>query len=316
MKKEVEIVQKIGKQYVSNDCIQVMIPYRDAMTLLNQNGILFHSKTGSNLYINEYLHDQRRKRFPYSNIPTHYSRVGFKKYSSVNQLLEFEKPYICVRDGFISESFAIKDNNQALLIEKVMRGSKTTTYMTYDEILNFLNKSNDNEQVYYVYIDGSMPNLDYPIFPSKEKIYTHIQMTLAKNVKDFREYRQNFPETQMGEYLANNPLFLNYMEATIKNLDLSLVDFNIGIENSSNLLIVRVNNGNITIQGVIVVFVHEDDFKVDIYDIPVTKFTLEQLKYVTKINLAREPKIPLRLNPSVTRDDIKEAKQMVRALKK
>ena len=58
------------------------------------------------------------------------------------------------------------------------------------------------------------------------------------------------------------------------------------------------------------------DYKVNIYDIPVTKYSLEQLKYVPKINIAREPRIPLRLNPGVSRQDVKEAKQMVKALRK
>ena len=36
----------------------------------------------------------------------------------------------------------------------LLLGNRTTKYMTYEELLNFVKKSNDNEQVYYVYLDG------------------------------------------------------------------------------------------------------------------------------------------------------------------
>lgn len=45
MKKVSEIVQRVERQYVGDDCIQIMIPYRNAITVLNQDGILFHSKS-------------------------------------------------------------------------------------------------------------------------------------------------------------------------------------------------------------------------------------------------------------------------------
>ena len=285
MKKVSEIVQKIEKQYVSHDCIQFMIPYEDAITVLNQNGVLFHSKIGSNLYINKYLEDERRERFPYSKIPTHYSKIGLKKYSYTNQLLEFEKPYICVRDGIIYESYVIKDNDEALLIKKILDGAKTTNHMTYDELTNFIKKADNNEQVYYVYLDGSMPLNDCQIYPDKEKIYSYIQKKLMQNVKDLRGFKQSNSNDDASIYLKDNPQFLEYVEAAVKKLDLSLIDFNI---DTPTLIVARVNNDNITIQGVNAVFVREDDFKVDIYDIPVAKFVLEQLKYVPKMNVFKE----------------------------
>ena len=48
------------------------------------------------MYVNKYLEDERRKQFPYSNIPTHFSKIKFKKVIYTNQLLDFEKPYIIV----------------------------------------------------------------------------------------------------------------------------------------------------------------------------------------------------------------------------
>ena len=41
----------------------------------------------------------------------------------------------------------------------------------------------------------------------------------------------------VSQYLRQNPWFLNYIEQSINNLDLSLIDFNVGI--GSTLLILR-----------------------------------------------------------------------------
>ena len=78
MKNTNEIVQRIESHYVGDECIQLAIPYRNAITILDQDGILFHDKIGSNLYINKYLEDERRSQFPYSNIPIYYSKKMFK----------------------------------------------------------------------------------------------------------------------------------------------------------------------------------------------------------------------------------------------
>lgn len=44
MKKTSEIVQKIKSCYVEDDCIQIMVPYKDEITILSQDDILFHYK--------------------------------------------------------------------------------------------------------------------------------------------------------------------------------------------------------------------------------------------------------------------------------
>ena len=314
MKKVTEIVQKVGSQYVGDDCIQVMAPYKNAITILNKDGVIYSHKEGVYPSVHEYVKDERRKQFPYSNIPTHYSRARlFGKMNYANQLLNFEEPYIRIGDGGIIENFAVKDNNQAFLITKILQANKTSKYMTYDELMNFVAKSSDNEQIYYVYQDGSL-HPDYaPIYPSKKEIYADIKMKFIKIANDGADILSTGYNYDFG---FPNYVFPNYIREAANYVDLDLIDFNIHIGNNSLLLVVRVNNGNITIQGVDVVFVRKDYFNVNIYDIPITKFTLEQLKSAPIIFVTREPKIPLRLNPGVSREDIQEAKQMVKSLRK
>lgn len=313
MKKTNEIVQRIQSHYVGDDCIQIMFPYQDTLTILNPDGMLYHHKQGSNVYVNKYLEDERRKQFPYSNIPTHFSKVMFKKIAYTNQLLDFEKPYIRIGDGYYSESFVIKDNNQALLISSIMKPDNHVEHMTYDELLKYVGKHDNDEQIYYVDISGGIPSNNKRLFPPEEEIYTHIKKKLAKNIRDFEKETEIY-NSYVGKYLRENPMFLDFANNNMRRIDFSSMDFNVEI--NELMLIVRISKGNITIQGVAVMFVRENNYKVDIYDIPVTKYSLEQLKYVPKINITREPIIPLRLNPGVTRQDIKEAKQMVKTLRK
>lgn len=309
-------VKRIEKHYVGDDCVQYMINYKDAITVISPEGILFHSKNDSDLYTNKYLEDGRKIQFPYSIIPVHYQKKGLTKITYVNQLFDFNKPYIKIFDGHIYEYFAIKDDNQALLISKKMDYEKHVEYMTYDELLEFVmrNKSN-NEKTFYVYLDGSIPDNKENIFPSEEKIYETIRILLNKNIKDFRKYKQNCPTSVVGQYLKDNPLFLDYYESSITNIDFSIMDFNIRI-GYNDLLIIRINDNNIKIQCINVYFVRQNRFEVEIYDIPVNKYTLEQLKYVPKIDTPKEPKIPLNLNSGVTKQDIKDAKKMIKSLRK
>ena len=76
-----EFIQRISNHYVGDDCVQVMVPHyaNDGITILNSDGITYHHKPNSNLYINKYISDERKNGFPYSEIPTHHDRRMFKK---------------------------------------------------------------------------------------------------------------------------------------------------------------------------------------------------------------------------------------------
>lgn len=307
-----EYIQQINKPYVGDDCIQIMIPYKNAITILNEDGILFNDMINSNVKINKYLEDERRKQFPYSNIPTHYSKEGlFKKVTYSNQLLEFEKPYIIIRDGVITENFVIKDNDRALLINSLlMKKNKRTKHMTYNELLSFVQKDDDNCKTYYTSSGGALVSNSKDLYPTEEELYCYIKNLFNDNFQKIKRYI-------LSDFVCENPYFLYYIEKSINNIDLSLIDFNLKVKLNNGehtLFIITTNNSNIKFQSVNVTFVRKNDFKIDIYDIPIAKYTLNQLKFSWKIHLTNEPKIPLKLNPGITKQDIKNAKKMKRYL--
>ena len=78
--------------YVGDDCAQVKIPYHDELTILDSEGVFFHScNNNPSTYVNKYLDDERSNVFPYHNIPTYrYCRFGHNMIC-VNQLFDFNK---------------------------------------------------------------------------------------------------------------------------------------------------------------------------------------------------------------------------------
>ena len=254
MKKVSKVVQKIESHYVGDDCIQVTVPYINTIIILNKDGIIYSHKNGSHALINKYVEDERRKQFPYSNIPTHYSRIGlFGKMNYTNQLLNFEEPYIRIGDGVIIESFAVKDKSEALLINNILTSDSRSISVTRKESEEvFSNSTTGKEKKHIIFLNDESMNI--------------------------------------GEF-----------------------DFLDGVK----AIILKYNGSDISMQYVRAYYVSLDNIKIDIADIPVNKYTLEQLKYLLQmITKTKEPRIPLKLNPGVSREDIQEAKRMIKTLRK
>ena len=311
-----ETVQRINRWYVGEDCVQIMIPYKNAITILDKNGIVYHHKKGSKIFTNNYVNDNRRTQFPYHSIPTHYAKVLGSKYQYTNQILDFEQPYIRINNGKIIESFVVKDNNEALLVNKIMPFIEKSSFKTRKEMEDiFKQASNDNEEIYYLYLDGSMSHqLE---IASEDKIYNLIKKSLSKGVTIFKNYITNENESEFSRYFEVNDYFLKFIEKNIDKLDLNDFKFDIQLFGEKTILLVKINGIDISIQGFDIYFISPDCYKVDSYDIPVTKYTLEQIKYLApKIAKSKEPKIPLRLNPGITREDIKKEKKLLLHLKK
>ena len=316
MAKVNEVVQRIESHYVGDDCIQVMAPYKSEITILNKDGIIYSHKEGSLISINNYVDDERRKQFPYSNIPTHYSKVGFfGKMNFANQLFDFEKPYIRIVDNHIIESFAVKDKNEALLINKVIiAGDRKTKYITRQE-LEELFKENQNKLVLYLE-DESISVGQYHPLASEEKIYKYVKNEITENVEEFRKYVDTNRSSTVGWYLCEHPLFLDFVEQGIKSFDLKNMELDIGLK-GGRAIIVNSSENDMTMQYVRASFVSINNYKIDIVDLPVNKYTLEQLKNLSPIIIkTKEPRISLKLNPGVSKQEFQEAKQMVKTLKK
>lgn len=88
------------------------------------------------------------------------------------------------------------------------------------------------------------------------------------------------------------------------------------LNNGEPIIIVRVNNGEITIKGYMIDYIKENCYRVNKTDLPVTNYTLSILKGLScNVLDYHEPRISLLQNPNITIQDIKQAKDKIKQLK-
>ena len=156
MKDKSKIVQRIKSHYVGEDCIQVMVPYMSSCVIFNQNDIQYLDHK-DNSFINNYIEDERRKQFPYHNITQHHRG---KNFTLVNQIYEFNKPYLEIRFGEMFESYVVKDGEEALLLTKTLDIKEPEKFTaTREEVDKLLNDKIDDTVInrhYLVFHDCSV----------------------------------------------------------------------------------------------------------------------------------------------------------------
>lgn len=312
-----EVVQRIKNCYVSDECVQIMIPYRKNAIIFNKDGIVYSHNTESINSINSYLTDERRYEFPYFNIPTHRGKKGLFKFNYTNQLLNFEEPYISLVDGKFIERYAVKDGNEALMIKKIMFGNEKIEYMTRSEVEEIFEKSFDeNEKMYILDSNGVIASDDCNFVVNEERILRYIKKKYHSNLQAIINYGKSDSTSTIGLNAQKYPDFLEFVSQSIDNMTIGQLKAPVTCSNFSGedtSIIVKINGNDIKIQTVEIIFISSNRYKVCTVDIPVTKYTLEQLKYLTpKIIPTKELNIPLKFNPGVTKEDIQRAKKLVK----
>lgn len=310
MKKANEIIQRIERPYVGEDCVQYMAPFRSSLTVFDKNGILYSKMPNSSTEINRYLKDDRRKQFPYSNIPFHRERDGFKTINYVNQLFDFEEPYIRIGDGKVVESFVVPDGKDALIISNVMPTIDRVQYMTREELEDLFKQSSDNaSRKYTLVIDEKLfrgNSIATDLFATEEEIVEVIQKGLSQQID---AYRKNVLGNNRGETSYFDDYTLKCFEHYVKNLTIDGVPGGIPLD-YGNVVILEVNNYEMSLQKISVRFMGPNNYEVSIINMPVTKYTLEQLKFIaSEISRVEEPKIPFLLNSEISRKRVKQERK-------
>ena len=129
------IIQKISPKYCGEDCVQLMFTYDKAFCVIKKNEeanelMFYHNKLKSNSnikYTNKYVTDERRKQFPYSNIPLHKIKKWFKTRNVVNQLLDYDSIYVIIR-GDENNTLTLfckvlKDGDSAIVVQDIKMAS-------------------------------------------------------------------------------------------------------------------------------------------------------------------------------------------------
>ncbi len=77
-----------------------------------------------------------------------------------------------INDDSLIESYVVKDKSEAILIRKIIPIVKKTTFKTREKLEEMLKQpSQENEQIYYIYVNGTMPQNNELEIASEEEIF-------------------------------------------------------------------------------------------------------------------------------------------------
>ena len=304
-----EFVERVHECFVKDDCVQLMFPYQEFMFLFGNNDILYYRNIlDDKVMINKYLDDRRRFSFPYSSIPLHIERVGlFYKIKFVNQILDFEKPYIKINDSCCTIRTVFKDGNSAIVHTKIVDMKNTferQCTLSRSELHNFLKTGflfgydeNEYSKIFLINGDAKLSKNEF-----SEQDEQRILGLQRKKLLD-----------AIGRMNINDC----YVDSIKKNLRKGvskLDEFDTFEVCNNNLLIKLKENGDIKVDKISIFYLNEYEYALTISNIPITKQTLNMIKSNCKLSKIRPmiaPKISLNLNPNITKEQLKEEKQKV-----
>ena len=112
MKNKNLVVQRVPDYYVFEEYAQIRIPFMSSIKIHDNSFFMasnmicsYNLKDKSVDIMNQYIDDDRKEKFPYSDIPLYASYEGFRKVYYVNQLLDLDKDYWGMVDyDFIKEN--------------------------------------------------------------------------------------------------------------------------------------------------------------------------------------------------------------------
>jgi hypothetical protein len=292
----IRIAKRIPAHYVGEDCLQEMIGYRGSLLMLSPEEIIYQD-THAEEKINKYLEDERRHQFPYSNIPTHYQRAPFKKFLFTNQLLDFNVPYLQISAQGIFAQHAVKDGNTGIVfLEKIMFTEQPKEKLvTREELESYFDFEDDKCFIYKGYVVGKLN------FPETDTILKHYKSYASNIIRN--NYASNF-ETDVA------------IDSLISNLSVSSIpsDYTF-LASDEIILMIKGKGSQMELQFVDVKYMNENSYKLITKNIPINLYNLEQLRQLRVFD-SKEPKIDLRLNPTVTKEEVEKAKSLILRLNK
>lgn len=247
-------VSRLKSDYIGNDCVQVMLPYNNFHQLYGNNKIMFNdyrlnsvsiceeenthlsiNKTGK--YKNVYVEDDKRKSFPHNDIPEHSERNGlFRRINYVNQILNFEKPYIKINDGMMSQITAYKDGDSAIVQTKLIDDKNAFNYKicNREEIVKYLQTGslteideNNYEKTYFFDKNGGIYDInlkhDLDIINQKIDILSKGNISLIDSLNFwpifFHDFGVNLEHNNFDSFVLFNKRIIKFTKEGKINID-------------------------------------------------------------------------------------------------
>jgi len=154
-----EKLKKINEAYAGEDCAQIMVKHQIPYLSIIGDEVIYNAGEGREVTINEYLKDLRRLSFPYARIPSHREKRGKVIFNYVNQIYEYDKPYIVLRDRVVDEQFVTRsiDKKHAIIVNRTLNPIfKGAVFdLTHQELTKELEKIyNEQEGEKFIFSNG------------------------------------------------------------------------------------------------------------------------------------------------------------------
>lgn len=235
------IIKKIPTNLVKDDYLISKLNYKNELLLINDEGILFQD-------INN---NEKKKR-------------------QIKKRLKFDQTTIYVSSTELLMLTPIKkDGKGYLIIEEFGYSNKTTELiLSRCELEDFFKPNNET----YYHLKNHITN-NLPI-PTVEEILVNYKNAISKFIFDnlnFAEKVKNLYESTMYEKDTTNNIKMIKKLIDKAQIDSILPTYNI-IENLGNIIMIKKGNDLITIQGIEIQFLSEDNYKVILKKFPIKSY--------------------------------------------
>jgi len=299
---------KMHSYSVAGDCVQYMAGYENYLMVFGNNDLMYFKNVDESIHLlygeskNAYLKDERRNKFPYSQIPEHIERVSlFRKLIFANQIFDFGKPYILMFDGALAVVTVFKVGEEALAYSKQFAGklsNERTRVITSKELEIYL-------------ATGSLEQLDENdynnsfIFDNSGRLYEPYAVNERLEQTSFNNEKQR-----------QQRIIDDYIEDKFqKNIKLEkIAPFIV----TQKMMIKFKQNGEIKLDHFVIKYLQRGEYEITLRDELIPMESLSMLKLIEELPIIEtmiEPKISLKLNRGITKEQLEKEKVLIRTKK-
>lgn len=305
MKNREVVLERVSKPYVGDTCVQISEGYNESLTIFSKMGIMYHDIIDYPcVSVNKYIKDDRRKSFPYANIPIYMSQSGLVDTKHTMQLYNYDEVYVMIKDGKIYEKYVVRDKDSALVLTKNIKSIDKEVMLSRKEVDSLFSKDNN---IYLMNLDGIFYT-DYNILciPNEDEI---VKLVKEKIKRELVEYRDSYDDI-ISEYT------LGVLESNIDKMTIDSVPKDMYLT-EDDIVMVKIDKDNIIISVFTIIFMGKDKYKVNIYNYLMDRYSLKKLEGLNyPIVRAKDPDISYKLNFDISRGEISKQNRLVRRLKR
>ena len=180
MEKDVKVIE-VGE---NDECVAIALPYTSNMTVYGNNGISFNSPRLGYVTENKYLTDDRRKTWEDSDQPMRRRKLPFgKSRLYVNQLLDFNVPYVIVREGNLCQLTAVKVDNKSYVIaeEPKLKYVGSTIHWPNEVWSKVATISGKGKNSITISGDGRILNLDVTREEADKSLFVYLNLLALRD---------------------------------------------------------------------------------------------------------------------------------------